>query len=114
VENDERATRLIFRAFKNTTRVSANSVSIKVAEILQNPDAVFEDVRELVLGAKGRIALETGDLDQGIITAGQIQGLIYDIPSCEELVSRIVRDAEAIIAKRLSGMLTATQDAISA
>jgi NAD(P)H-dependent flavin oxidoreductase YrpB (nitropropane dioxygenase family) len=108
VENDERATRLIFRAFKNTTRVSANSVSIRVAEILQNPDAIFEDVRELVLGAKGRIALETGDLDHGLITAGQIQGLIYDVPSCQELVTRIVDDAEAIIAKRLSGMMGAS------
>jgi NAD(P)H-dependent flavin oxidoreductase YrpB (nitropropane dioxygenase family) len=105
VGNDERATRLIFRAFRNTTRVSANSVSIKVAEILKNPDAVFEDVRELVLGAKGRVALETGDLDHGVITAGMVQGLIHDVPSCRELVERIVGDAEKIIAGRLQGML---------
>lgn len=103
VGNDERSTRLIFRAFRNTTRVSANSVSNKVTEILKNPDAVFEDVRELVLGAKGRVALETGDLDHGLITAGQIQGLIHDVPSCSELVHRIVRDAEAIISERLAG-----------
>ena len=105
VGNDERSTRLIFRAFRNTTRVSANSVSNKVTEILKNPDAVFEDVRELVLGAKGRIALETGDLDYGLITAGQIQGLIHDVPSCSELVERIVRDAESIIGQRLAGKL---------
>jgi NAD(P)H-dependent flavin oxidoreductase YrpB (nitropropane dioxygenase family) len=103
VGNDERSTRLIFRAFRNTTRVSANSISIKVAEILKNPDAVFEDVRELVLGAKGRIALETGDLDYGLITAGQVQGLIHDVPSCSDLINRIVRDAEAIISERLAG-----------
>jgi nitronate monooxygenase len=103
VGNDERSTRLIFRAFRNTTRVSANSVSNKVTEILKNPDAVFEDVRELVLGAKGRIALETGDLDHGLITAGQIQGLIHDVPSCSDLINRIVRDAEAIISERLAG-----------
>lgn len=105
VNNDERSTRLIFRAFKNTTRVSANSVSIKVAEILKNPDAVFEDVRELVLGAKGRVALETGDLDHGLITAGQIQGLIHDIPTCRELIERIVADAEAIVGQRLKSMV---------
>jgi NAD(P)H-dependent flavin oxidoreductase YrpB (nitropropane dioxygenase family) len=107
VGNDERSTRLIFRSFRNTTRVSANSVSIQVAEILRNPDAVFEDVRELVLGAKGKVALETGDLDHGLITAGQVQGLIHDVPSCAELVSRIVNDAEAIINGRLAGMLGA-------
>jgi NAD(P)H-dependent flavin oxidoreductase YrpB (nitropropane dioxygenase family) len=105
VSNDERSTRLIFRSFKNTTRVSANSVSNQVVEILRNPDAVFEDVRELVLGAKGRIALETGDLDHGLITAGQIQGLIHDIPTCAELVGRIVSEAEAIIARRLAGFM---------
>jgi NAD(P)H-dependent flavin oxidoreductase YrpB (nitropropane dioxygenase family) len=105
VSNDERSTRLIFRSFKNTTRVSANSVSNQVVEILRNPDAVFEDVRELVLGAKGRIALETGDLDHGLITAGQIQGLIHDIPTCGELVGRIVSEAEAIIARRLAGFM---------
>jgi nitronate monooxygenase len=101
VDNDERSTRLIFRAFKNTTRVSANSISNQVVEILRNPEAVFEDVRELVLGAKGRIALETGDLDHGLITAGQVQGIINDIPTCQELIERIVGEAEAIISQRL-------------
>jgi nitronate monooxygenase len=103
VGNDERSTRLIFRAFRNTTRVSANSVSTKVVDILKDPSAVFEDVRELVLGAKGRVALETGNLDFGLITAGQIQGLIHDVPTCRELVERIVADAERIISQRLVG-----------
>jgi NAD(P)H-dependent flavin oxidoreductase YrpB (nitropropane dioxygenase family) len=105
VGNTERDTRLVLRNFRNTSRVSANSVSNKVVEILKNPDAVFEDVRELVLGAKGRVALETGDLDYGMITAGMVQGLIHDVPSCAELVARIAGDAEAIITTRLGSML---------
>jgi nitronate monooxygenase len=105
VGNSERDTRLVLRNFRNTSRVSANSVSNKVVEILKNPDAVFEDVRELVLGAKGRVALETGDLDYGMITAGMVQGLIHDVPTCAELVARIAGDAEAIITKRLAAML---------
>jgi len=95
----------VLRNFRNTSRVSANSVSNKVVEILKNPDAVFEDVRELVLGAKGRVALETGDLDYGMITAGMVQGLIHDVPTCAELVARIAGDAEAIITTRLGSML---------
>jgi NAD(P)H-dependent flavin oxidoreductase YrpB (nitropropane dioxygenase family) len=106
VNNDERSTRLIFRAFKNTTRVAANSVSNKVVEILTNPEATFEDVRPLVLGAKGRVALETGDLDHGLVTAGQVQGLINDVPSCRELIERIVRESEAIISQRLAGFVS--------
>jgi nitronate monooxygenase len=102
VSNDERATNLIFRKFRNTGRVARNSVSDKVVEIASQPDAVFEDVRALVGGAHGRRALETGDLDAGLIWAGQVQGLIHDIPTCAELIRRIVADAEAIIAQRLA------------
>ena len=68
--------------------------------------AKFEDVRELVAGARGKMVYATGDADEGIWSAGQVQGLIHDIPSCAELVSRIMRDAEAIIRERLEGMLS--------
>jgi nitronate monooxygenase len=107
VANDERATNLIFRKFHNTGRVAKNSVSDEVVKISDRPDAVFEDVRALVSGAKGRKALESGDLDSGLIWAGQVQGLIHDIPTCRALVERIVRDAESIITRRLVGMTEA-------
>src|SRR3984957_12479239 len=105
VANDERATRLIFRKFKNTGRVAKNSVSDAVVEISSRESAVFEDIRPLVSGAKGRLALETGDLDAGLIWAGQVQGLIHDIPTCRELIERIVRDAEQIFSQRIGGMV---------
>lgn len=107
LDNDERSTNLIFRRFHNTGRVAKNSVSDRVVEISSRPDATFEDIRPLVSGALGRVALETGDLDAGLVWAGQIQGLIHDIPTCQELVTRMVRDAEAIITERLAGMLAA-------
>ncbi|EJU09395.1 2-nitropropane dioxygenase [Sphingomonas sp. LH128] len=105
VDNDERGTNLIFRKFHNTGRVAKNSVSDQVVEISARDGAVFEDIRPLVSGAKGRTALETGDLDAGLVWAGQVQGLIHDIPTCAELVGRIVRDAEGIIVSRLAGMV---------
>lgn len=105
VENDERATNLIFQRFHNTGRVAKNSVSDKVVEISASPDAVFEDVRPLVSGARGRVALETGDLDAGLVWAGQVQGLIHDIPTCADLIARIAAEAEAIISGRLSAMI---------
>jgi nitronate monooxygenase len=107
VSNSERDTRLIFRRFHNTGRVAASPVSHQVVEISTRPDAVFEDIRPLVSGAKGRQALETGDLEAGLVWAGQVQGLIHDIPTCGELLSRMVGDAEAIITKRLTGFLRA-------
>ncbi|MDR7154146.1 nitronate monooxygenase [Sphingobium xenophagum] len=106
VENDERGTNLIFRKFHNTGRVAKNSVSDQVVEISSREGAVFQDIQPLVSGAKGRVALETGDLDAGLVWAGQVQGLIHDIPTCDALVKRIVADAEAIIRGRLSAMLS--------
>ncbi|WP_311268166.1 nitronate monooxygenase family protein [Sphingobium sp. WCS2017Hpa-17] len=105
VANDERATNLIFRRFHNTGRVAKNSVSDQVVAISQQPEAVFEDIRPFVSGAKGREALETGNLDAGLVWAGQVQGLIHDIPTCQDLLAQIVGDAERIIAGRLAGFL---------
>ncbi|MES2159041.1 MAG: nitronate monooxygenase family protein [Pseudomonadota bacterium] len=107
VDNDERGTNLIFRKFHNTGRVAKNSVSDQVVAISARDGAVFQDIQPLVSGAKGRIALETGDLEAGLVWAGQIQGLIHDIPTCEALIARIVADAQAIISGRLNAMLTA-------
>ena len=98
---------LIFRQFRNTARVVKNSISDQVRELGERPDATFDDVRALVAGARGRMALETGDLDAGLIWAGQVQALIHDIPTCDTLVSRIVDDAEAIIRSRLGRMIAA-------
>lgn len=105
VANDERATNLIFRNLKNTGRVAKNSVSDEVVARLSRPGATFPDVADLVRGAKGREALETGNLDAGLIWAGQVQGLIHDIPTCQELITRIVGDAIAIIKGRLAAFV---------
>jgi nitronate monooxygenase len=111
VANDERATNLIFRRFHNTGRVARTSVSDRVVEISARADAQFDDIRALVSGAKGRVALETGDLDAGLIWAGQVQGLVHDIPTCADLIGRIVSDAEAIIADRLAGLRRPAREA---
>ena len=105
VENDERGTNLIFRKFKNTARVGKNDVSDEVVTISARPDSVFEDIRRLVAGAAGREVLQSGDLSKGIFWAGMVQGLIHDIPTCQELIDRIIGDAEAIVKGRLAGML---------
>ena len=105
VVNDERGTNLIFRKLHNTARVGKNSVSERVVEILSKADATFEDVSELVRGVKGRKLLESGNLDAGLVWAGQVQGLIHDIPTVSELMHRIVREAESLIEKRLQGFL---------
>jgi nitronate monooxygenase len=110
VENTERATNLIFRTMHNTSRVAKNSVSDQVVA-MEKEGATFEQVRELVAGTRGRGVFEHGDPDYGIWSAGQVQGLIHDIPTCQELITRIVREAEEIIEARLGRMARTLQRA---
>ena len=105
VESDERATNLIFRSLRNTARVGKNAISDEVVRRLALPDATFADVADLVSGARSRAVLQTGEIEDGLYWAGQVQGLIHDVPSVAELIGRIVTDAHAIVAGRLAAML---------
>lgn len=100
VTSTEQDTVHIFRTLRNTARVYKNVVSQEVVRIERRPGgAKFEEVRDLVSGARGRLVYETGDSDAGIWSAGVVVGLIKDIPTCEELLRRIEREAEAVIEK---------------
>jgi NAD(P)H-dependent flavin oxidoreductase YrpB (nitropropane dioxygenase family) len=104
IANDERGTNLIFRKLHNTARVGKSAISDEVVRRLEQPGAKFEDVADLVSGSKGRVVLETGDLSVGVFWAGQVQGLIHDIPTCRVLLDRIMAQAESIIQSRLASM----------
>ena len=106
IEATELDTALIYRSLRNTARVFKNSVAERVVEIESRPgETKFEDIQPLVQGVKGRELFDGGDLDKGIWSAGMIVGLIEDNPSCEDLISRIVAEAEDIISNRLTGMV---------
>ncbi|MBW6523847.1 nitronate monooxygenase family protein [Sphingomonas sp. RHCKR47] len=104
VANDERQTDLIFRTLHNTARVMKNKVSEEVVAIERAGGAQFADVQHLVAGRRGVAAMERGDTDDGIWSAGMVQGLIHDVPTVKDLVDRIVAEAEAIIDGRLAAM----------
>lgn len=99
VSKTERDTNLIFRTLHNTGRVLKTAVSDEVVAIENRPGGCkFEDIQHLVSGAKGREALETGDASKGLIWAGQTVGLIDDVPSCAELIQRIVAECREHLA----------------
>jgi NADH:quinone reductase (non-electrogenic) len=103
VAQDERATALLFRAYRNTVRVAKNALS-QEALAIERAGQPFEALAPLVSGKRGKAALDAGDIDAGVWTAGQVQGLIHDIPTCEELITRIMHDAEAIMQSRFAAM----------
>jgi NAD(P)H-dependent flavin oxidoreductase YrpB (nitropropane dioxygenase family) len=105
VAADERGTDLIFRSYRNTARVAKNEISQQVVAA-EREGKPFEAVADLVKGVRGREGLASGDTNHGVWSAGMVQGLIHDIPTCADLLSRMVADAEYIIRKRLTGMLT--------
>ncbi|KAI7880156.1 inosine monophosphate dehydrogenase [Lichtheimia hyalospora FSU 10163] len=105
VQADERSTALLYRPFRNTARVFKNDVALQVNQIEKNKDVKFEDIKELVSGIRGRQSYITGDKDYGVWSAGQVIGLINDIPTCEELVTRIATDAERMIKQDLAKLI---------
>ncbi len=106
VANDERQTDLIFRTLHNSARVMRNAISQEVVQIERAGGAKFEDIQHLVAGTRGRDALANGDTDGGIWSAGMVQGIIDDIPSCKDLIDRIISEAEDLIRGRLESMVS--------
>ena len=91
VAASERETNLIYRTLRNTGRVLKNAVSDEVVATERRPGGCeFEDIRPLVSGQRGQKALRSGELDSGLVWAGQVVGLVDDIPSCNELIGRMV------------------------
>ncbi|MGD0946245.1 MAG: nitronate monooxygenase family protein [Candidatus Binatia bacterium] len=107
VAANELQTRLIMRPLRNTERVLTNAAVEKILEIERQKGAAtsIEDIREFVAGPENRRVLQEGVMDAGAWSCGMVAGLIHDIPSCKELIDRIMRDAEQIIRKRLEGFL---------
>jgi len=105
----EEDTVLLFRTLHNTARVFGNRVAkeARTIEVAKGRDLQFSDIAALVSGKRGRQAEKDNDVDGGIWTAGQVVGLVDDIPTVAELVARMVREAEDTVQGRLVGMLRA-------
>ena len=106
VEGDERSTTHIFRTLNNTERVYKNKTTLKIREIEAQDPGNFMAIRQYVRGELYRKSFqETGNTEDSAWSAGTVMGLIDDIPSCRELVTRIVTGAEKIINERLQSHL---------
>ena len=100
IKGSERDTLLIFRTLHNTGRVFKNAISEQVVSIERRPGGCsFDDVRPLVMGARGRAALESGNANDGLIWASMAIGLMDDIPTCAELLERMVRECRESLAQ---------------
>ena len=103
VAASELDTELIMRPLRNTERVLANGAVTKILEKEKalGDDIQITDIIEEVAGVYPKI-MQEGTMDAGAWSCGMVAGLIHDVPTCKELVERIVSDAEEIIKSRLS------------
>lgn len=103
VNAQETDTTLLLRRWKNTTRLFGNKVALQASKIeKESQSGDFKEVAPLVSGKKGRLVFLNGDVDVGVWTAGQVIGLIHDIPTCAELLARIEGEAVDAIEKTRS------------
>ena len=106
VNASETDTRLVMRPLRNTERVLNNAAARKLLEkeAALGRNLKFEDIIEEVVGVYPRI-MQQGDMEAGVWSCGMVAGLVHDIPTCRELIDRIMAEATQIIENRLNAML---------
>jgi NAD(P)H-dependent flavin oxidoreductase YrpB (nitropropane dioxygenase family) len=107
IDASELDTRLVMRPLRNTERVLNNPAVEKLLEIEREKgaDLTIADIHELVGGVYPKVMVE-GDLDAGAWSCGMVAGLIHDIPTCQELIDRIMSEADTLITQRLAGLVS--------
>jgi len=108
LQASELDTRLVMRPLRNTERVLNNQAveRILATEKAKGDDLEFSDILEEVAGVYPSVMHE-GNTDTGAWSCGMVAGLINDIPTCEELIARIMTEAQDIVNQRLGSMLKA-------
>ncbi|KAJ8061508.1 hypothetical protein OCU04_009322 [Sclerotinia nivalis] len=100
VDASEHDTELVMRRWTNTSRYFKNRVASEALKIEKtSTTGKFEEIAPFVSGKRGREVFVNGDKDFGVWTAGQVIGLIHDIPTCRKLLTRIEKEAIEAVEK---------------
>jgi nitronate monooxygenase len=99
-------TRLVMRPLRNTERVLNNAATERLLEKEKRlgADIKIDDIMDEVAGVYPKVMID-GEMDIGVWSCGMVTGLIDDVPTCEELIDRIMAQAESIIRDRLAACL---------
>ncbi len=93
---DEMSTTLVLRRFANTTRVLNNGLAVKVSELEKN-GAPFEEIAPLASGRRLKTAFDTGNLDDGVLTIGQVTGILHDVLPVKEIMDKMMEECFACL-----------------
>ena len=101
VEASERDTVLIGRSYGDSSRVMRNLVSAEVLEREKRGGATHHELLPLIGAKRWMESMATGDVDGGAIPLGMSVGLANDLPTCADLIGRMVEEARQIVQERL-------------
>ena len=112
VAASELDTRLVMRPLRNTERVMTNAGVERLLEKERElgSDIKFEDIINEVAGVYPKVMVD-GEMDAGAWSCGMVAGLIHDIPTVQELMDRIMNEAEELMTKRFMDMMGKTVSA---
>ena len=105
LEASELDTRLVMRPLRNTERVLKNEAVERLLETESRlgADTKFADIAAEVAGVYPRVMID-GEVNSGAWSCGMVAGLIHDVPTVQELIDRIMAQANSIIKDRLGSL----------
>jgi len=95
VESDENQTVVIKKTIGAPARALANNWTDQILKIEKN-NGGYKELKDYISGVANKRYIYDGKIDNGFAWAGQVMGLITDIPSVQDLLERIIKDAERI------------------
>ena len=95
-------TKLVMRPLRNTERVLSNAAADRLLEkeAALGTNIKFEDIMSEVAGVYPKV-MQDGQVDEGVWSCGMVAGLINDLPTVNQLIEKIMRQADSIIVDRL-------------
>ncbi|MDX8288194.1 nitronate monooxygenase [Metabacillus indicus] len=98
VNSSERDTVVIKRSIGTPARALAGTWTDTILDMEQKK-ADYEQLKDYISGQANKRYIYDGMIDNGFAWAGQVTGLIRDVPSVDELFSRIISEASEIRGK---------------
>lgn len=104
VQAPETSTALLERSLGNPIRAAKNKAAQTILE-MESKGATSDELLPYIRGEQGRQAWLEGDFDAGVVSIGEVVGLVHDVPTVKELIDRTISEAGALLG-RLSTLAT--------
>jgi NAD(P)H-dependent flavin oxidoreductase YrpB (nitropropane dioxygenase family) len=95
IKGTESDTVVIKRSLGAPARVIRNGWTEQILQ-LEHEGKGYEDLKEYISGSANRRYIYEGNEMEGFAWAGQVMGRIKDIPTAQQLITRIIQEAEDI------------------